>query len=41
VKGEEEWTWGIMAGAASFAAVSGCMPSHMNLEGEFDRVGGW
>jgi hypothetical protein len=37
---EEEWSMQILSRAAAFAAIVGCTPSYLNIEGEIDRVSG-
>ena len=37
---EEEWSMQIMSRASLLAAMSGCTPSYMNMEGAMDRLAG-
>jgi cation diffusion facilitator CzcD-associated flavoprotein CzcO len=37
VQGEEDWSMQVMTRAMSFAALAGCTPSYLNMEGEIDR----
>ncbi|KXT05795.1 hypothetical protein AC578_1005 [Pseudocercospora eumusae] len=37
-EGEEDWTMKCLAGAATFASMSGCTPGYLNNEGEIDQL---
>ncbi|KAI7667334.1 hypothetical protein KC318_g5937 [Hortaea werneckii] len=38
VEAQEQWAMMIMSKAASFAAIRGCTPGYLNLEGENDKI---
>ncbi|GAB1741734.1 hypothetical protein NU219Hw_g7146t1 [Hortaea werneckii] len=38
VEAQEQWAMRIMSKAASFAAIRGCTPGYLNLEGENDKI---
>ncbi|KAK5111189.1 hypothetical protein LTR85_012238 [Meristemomyces frigidus] len=35
---QEQWAMQIMAGAATFAAMNGCTPGYLNMEGMIDKI---